>query len=1002
MGHVRSAKDIANSSRGNASLLFVFVLFSITLAAFFSFLQSNNQRRALSNTSWNNFSVAATAQSTFALMESALERRLWEMPPDENCLRKHEVRLHGTMEGGITFEVVAFLIPEQNTIRLTSEAASPMGDVRVVYTKNIKILDVSEFLVATQSPQPTTIGTGASLIAKNRKIYFEGPIELEVARTRWSSASGPQWVKEDLQLPSDIGAILQADQLVFKNGIEYKRRGMSSPMGSQAPYNYPNNGYYYGSTDPRAPTLATYFPENNGFTLAEDQRYYFSSGSGAVALTADYDFAYRLKHEIDTGSPPPGQAALTRSSIMSSIYPKALFVPTDTSLGPMLAQNHADSATLATALSATPAPYMSNHDQWIWTNVSYNGPVGNGNNGDMTCLSRGDRRCSSSLSYPNNFERWKQDRNLSDRLITNDSKVKFQFPVITYDHLEALKEDAIACGLHVDPNDASTFDSSYEDCTLDHPGSIDAYRTQSANPPCRTWYVIDGDRLHEKFSSFTSGGALEDQGRNAADFLRRVVYADVPVEIRQMHHRGLMPLVTNPISRSRVSVWFTGTSQIQLRGAQPDTSSPLDSEPGRLREIVFNMDGTGATVPLPALKLVTLSPDAISFVSPFFTPTTRSDLLTYLPVHSNRVVPSYFATTDWVHQEEDAFKYGYRKITVNNLVIISGIQTPMSPRFSWYPNPTLFVRGLWDAIEDPAIVAGFRSACMLSTRYDNAQVVGTSTTINNPGATGMPADPSPEDPPVGWGFTSGSPAWLEYRNTMAPPNFSSGQGGTYFPPDTSKFYYRHSGVVRADGQGWPWVFRKQRIALGGAKTSVDFRGLRVILSFSNQIPAGKTRDLTQPFAFEMVGGAKYSQGGDWAPYTETNTSGVVTYGTFDLRNRRFKMLNSGHYMTTNPASNVPQPEINPTTCAIGTTLINENYAPLYGASLDGSAICDASNYWFKQRQCAVGVGIYHNKQNSGAAPAGVSTAAITQVNPEDDFNRVGALGVQIEPMAQTQ
>ena len=1002
MGYVSAARGLASQSQGNVSLLFVFVLFSITLGAFFTFMQSHNQRRALSSASWDNFSVAATAQSTFALMESALERRLWEMPPDDDCLRMRSVRLHGTMSGGITFEVVAFLIQEQNTIRLTSEAVSPDGDVRVVYTKNIKILDASEFLVATQNPEPTTIGTGASLIAKNRKIYFEGPIELEVSRTQWSAASGPQWVKENLDLPRDIGAILQADQLVFKNGIEYKRRSMSSPMGGQAPYSYPNNGYYYGSTDPRAPVLATYFPENNGLTLAESDRYYFASGAGAVAVTADYDFAYRLKHEIDTGAPPSGQPALNRPTILNSIYPKALFNATSTHLGPVRAENHPDSATLQAALTASPAPYMSNHDQWIWTNVSYNGPVGNGNNGDLTCLSRGGSRCSSSLSYPKNFERWKQDRNLTDRLITNDSKVKFQFPVITYDHLQAMKEDAIACGLYVNPSDPSTFDTSYEDCSLDYPGSIASYRSQSANPPCRTWYVLDGDRLQNKFSQFNSGGALEDPGRRAADFLRRVVYSDVPIEIRQTHHQGLMTPVTNPISRSRMSVWFVGSSQIQLRGAQPDTSSPLDTEPARLREIVFNMDGTGATTPVPPLKLVTLSPDAVSFVSPFFEPTTRSDLLTYLPVHNGRIVPSYLVTTDWVHQEQDAFKYGYRKIVVNNLVIISGIQTPMSPRFPWYPNPTLFVRGLWDAVDDPAIQAGFRSACMLSTRYDNAHVVGSSTTINDAGATGMPADPAAEDPPVAWGLAYDSLPWREYRNTMAPPNFASGQGGTYFPPDTSRFYYRNNGVVRADVQGWPWVFKKQRVWNGAAKTSVDFRGLRIILSFSNQIPAGRTRDLSRPFAFEIVNGRPVSKGGDWQQYTESNASGGVTNGgTFDFRNRRFKMLSAGYYMTTDPTINVPQPVIDPSTCAIGTALVNENFAPLYGASVDGSAICDASNYWFKQRHCSAGV-IYHNKQNTGASVAGVSTAAITQVNPEDDFNRVGALGVQIEPMTQTQ
>nr|BFD68955.1 hypothetical protein HAGR004_39770 [Bdellovibrio sp. HAGR004] len=45
--------------------------------------------------------------SAFAVMESALARRLWEPPPDNNCLNSESFSVEGKLDGGMTWNVTA-------------------------------------------------------------------------------------------------------------------------------------------------------------------------------------------------------------------------------------------------------------------------------------------------------------------------------------------------------------------------------------------------------------------------------------------------------------------------------------------------------------------------------------------------------------------------------------------------------------------------------------------------------------------------------------------------------------------------------------------------------------------------------------------------------------------------------------------------------------------------------------------------------------------------------
>lgn len=145
---------------------------------------------------WKNFVAEEVAQSAFIVLESALERRLWNIPPDENCLKMEEFDVEGEFDNGAKYQVKARYFPQADIIEMTSIGVYMGEEVR--YQKNLKISDVSDYLILSKKDQETRISSPrysktlpSSILARDRRIYFEGPISFYSITARPNHPTDP-------------------------------------------------------------------------------------------------------------------------------------------------------------------------------------------------------------------------------------------------------------------------------------------------------------------------------------------------------------------------------------------------------------------------------------------------------------------------------------------------------------------------------------------------------------------------------------------------------------------------------------------------------------------------------------------------------------------------------------------------------------------------------------------------------------------------------------------
>ncbi|WP_374000920.1 hypothetical protein [Bdellovibrio bacteriovorus] len=743
-------------NKGQSTLLFVTVLCAIGVIFVLNSADIQKRNYEYKTKDHDQVLLNEVTTSAFAVMESALARRLWEPPPDNSCLKSESFSVDGKLEGGMTWNVTAKYNFTTKNYELISEGH--YRDLKAVYIKRIKVLDVSDYLLFSGSDSTLTLRRlynadfPTALIARDRRIYTKGPIQFGGNINRPNPMMN--WNGSPSIWPGEYGTIIQGDRIQFGGGMQYIQYVIPKP-------------------NPDPSNIETLLAP---FDSALDEPYDYRSqfGGGSTLITRDYNKAMTFKQQVVNSALGP----LTKASIRSEIYPIALFGGSP----PLKSWEASDSGT-----------YFNDVDRYSIFNYGYAGENHFGIRIDATCISKADsdstkKVCSNSEHFPRGFKSWRRDAGLDGTLFTADAE-EIPSPKLNWDNMEALEEDARQCGRVIDSPT-----NPYTDCPIWDVNYLNRYA--SGNTTCEQISNIDLNTL--TLNNFNVAQLTNSSLKER--LLRRVVYTKVPTEIRQTTAQGLMSGIvpTNP-ARKNLSLWIISEDTLALRGYQQDNTSPLSSDPGRLREVSFNRDATGGgREPIP---LVLLSPERVHLLSPQYVPASPTYMSTYWPVVGGKIQPVLHNYTDYVRQENDGFRYGYRSYKIDSVSLITNANTDTASPF--------ILRGLWSGPDSTA--DQFPSnMCMVSMAgYNLEEVPGHNLYA-----------------------TAKIPSYITIPNSPIPPLSSN-----YYNGSTSQFPTSY----------YPAVFALQRSAGMGAREESDviYSGIRMYTVFDSFVPPGK-KNLNNP------------------------------------------------------------------------------------------------------------------------------------------------------------
>lgn len=682
-------------TRGQATLLIVTVLCVVGTIVFMSSLDVFVRDYSHKAKDFNQVLLDETTSSAFAVMETALERRLWEPPPDENCLRSENMEVTGSTPDDVTWKVTAHFNFATKNFEMT--ATGEYKELTSIFKKKIKVMDVSDYLLLSTNENPiflqrlysTKVPT--ALIARDRRIYTRGPllmgssIHRTYSMTDFSGSAG-SW-------PADWGTIVQGDRMQFGGGIRYLEYSVPKP------------------NDPALQPILAPFSS----ALVDPPTHHSQWGGGSTVITKDFDKANNLQEMVKTGATGP----VTKASVAAEVYPIALFNGTP----PLKAWTAADNGTFFNDVDRQSIFYYG----WGETNNF-------GVRFDGTCFSLVNPKkfCSHSEHFPRGFNAWRTAAGLDGYLFTADA-VAVPSPTIGWDNLKALEDDARTCGAVI-----TAPINPYVDCPVWDKNFIEKYATGD-NSGCRPISKINLDTV--PFAAMNV--AVLNDPANSGRLLRRILYVKGPATLVQDQAAGLMlSTIPNNTARKNLSIWVVSEDLISLQGFQADTTSPLDSNPGTLREVVFNGDASG--VPLASQKeplaLTMMTTERVNLLSPFHTPMTLSHLSKIWPVSGGKIRPIRHNMTDWERQENDGFKYGYRRYILHGINVVSSAQTSSGEPF--------FLQGLWSAPDSSA--SQFPSnQCMVSKSGSTLQPNGATAVVHSALIPGYQSDPNGPIPPIG-------------------------------------------------------------------------------------------------------------------------------------------------------------------------------------------------------------------------------------------------------------
>ena len=704
-------------------------------------------------------------ESSFAALEVALERRRWEPPSDDGCLAREEFGAEITMSDGRVIEVTATYNPTTRQYWLRASVPSVAGGT-VVATKAINTIDISDFLLLNLGPGETRISRGildtnlpAGFIARDRRLQTRGRLVFDSTLARGPAANRSMDFTDPkpMRIPMDVGSVVQAERMVISGGIEYLRHNN---------YGIPRDDLsVYDVVRPHR--LAGHF---------------FQRSISPGIITRDVQLARALHNSVLNDEP---LSPLDLAQARIAAYPIALFSDGNR---PMDANAATDTGH-----------YHGDPDEWIRFHYVDSSNIAHVTNG--TCMSVGAASCSHSEAFPRGFNQWRSDAGLQGVLYTSDGEFVGRRP-LDWDNFDSWREDADKCGLVI--TDSSGL-PSYEDCDVSDLNLLERHRTNPGVNPCMRVFVLDGESLAGALPGFNpvdySNPVLEER------LLPRVVYSEVPLEISQSHDRGLM-VGALPVNgpRGNLAINIISEERVVIRPVQFDLTSPLNVDPGRMREVHFNSDATDndpSTFTEP-IKLSIVSPEALQVSTPQYVPIDYPGLQEMLPVVAGQLAPVYHPPTDWRRQDGDGFLYGLRRLIIRNLAIVSNFSSgPIE-------DPPLYLKGLWSG-RGSGVGNYISQACMYADPGDPTGVDGFY--YDNPGFG------------IIW-----TPVPIPDYAKVADPNV---------PPPASPFY---GGKDEVPEGYFPEVFNVQR-RTGGLihNSSVDISGVVLRPGFANQDIVGRRR-----------------------------------------------------------------------------------------------------------------------------------------------------------------
>lgn len=744
----------------------------------------------------DNLILNESTMSTFAIMEAALARRMWEPPPDGNCLKSEDFDVSGVFSNGLQWRVTAHYNAKVKNFEMIADGR--LNGQRSRYKKYVKVIDSSDFLLFSGGTQTVNLArlydssSVTGLIAKDRRIYTKGPVSF------YSAIDVPNpkvnFLGQPTPFPGFYGTILQGDRMQFVGGMYY------SPIVTPEP-----------QIPPESPLFKSMLlPFSNSWGSPDIA--YGQNAAGVAVITNNYADAISLEDKVTSGV-----GAITRADVAANVYPVALF---------------GGAPPLRSWLGVDTGAYFNNPDLSSIFYYTYGAGNSFGIRADYTCFSKpnglspGGKYCSYSESFPKGFQKWRFNAGLDGYLFTSDAE-EIPSPKFNWDNLQALEEDANACGFVLSAHNPS----AYKDCYVWDKNFLNQYKAGGGVDICGQVSPLDLDSI--TLNNFNVADLSDPTKKDL--LLRRVLYLKVPTELKQGNPAGFMTgTLTKNTERSNLSIWVVNEDLLALKGVQPDTTSPLSTNPGMLRSIYFNYD---AQEPNPALKkqplsLVLMSPEQIHLLSPFYMPADYNYMQKTFPVVGGEIQPVRHARTDYLRQENDGFKYGFRKYFITNTTIISN--SILNPSYPFY------LRGLWSGPDSSA-----------------EQVISNLCMISKTGEALLPDGTNP----------------LDVTSLVNPAYVFPVDANSPIPALTSNYY---GGLTQFPRRYYPQVFWTQSASNSGLQESqVQMKGLRIFADFEPLFPPTK-RNLTI---------LKYS------PIEGYYNGGFL----FDLSHKKFQFNPGGYY-----------------------------------------------------------------------------------------------------------
>jgi len=775
---------------------------AVVLVALWFFTHYTEQQANARVSFVKRFLLEETVSSSFEVMEAALRRRLWEAPPDSNCLRSTNFRVDGSRSDlKLQWSVVANYNASTHVYDLTASGgyySDPIlktfiPGMKVNFHKQVKVLDSSDFLMLNAGTQPVNVmrtyeSSGpAGLVAGAKRIYLKGSMAL--FSLLYPNAYPGNWVPVGSNF-NYYGIIVQGERIQVAGGIRYIPSYLVNTPDPASCTTYP------GLCSTLAPWEGTRFQGQ----AANGAGVFFGGGTDyntAVALNLDIKNCHN-----DPNCPYPGD--LDMAEIKKHVYPVALF---GGSSRPLLSSSANDTGA-----------YVNDQDTWNDFLYSYSGNHW-GMLADFTCLldhNEASPECSFSEAYPKGFSRWRTNAGLDGVLFTHETADISSSP-IDWDNYQALQEDAVACGKVVNAGDAP----AYEDCPIWDTNFLKSFvaANGASAPKCQsvTKVSLDGSI----FSNFNEATYKDDSVQDR--LLRRIIYAKGPIEIAQTNVQGLRPGMPDPTERSRLTIWVVSEDVVNLRGNQAgDPTPPGPGDYSRFRRVVYNSDGTVASGGFPSMRMVIMSPELVHLISPGYLPMTSAHFLASYGVKGGYLYPKIPTLLDDSRWNADGYVYGMRSFQINNMVTISNAS---EPAVLLSAADGFFLKGMW---------SGWDSG--------EQQFVHNQCLFNRDGQPAVnPYSGATHE--VYPSFPTLSDELGNYPVSMMPTG-----GTTYNPPLTSNYYQKDP-----DGSLWvpylyyPYVYTGQMYAtttsMGTRESNVQYTGLRLQVNFDSTHGASQ-RDLS--------------------------------------------------------------------------------------------------------------------------------------------------------------